>query len=75
MRKYLVCYDYGMGGLWWWISAKSAGEITAAYRDVIVFDKPPTWWTEDNDRLASRRSITDPPDGALALLAREIDKS
>jgi hypothetical protein len=36
MRVYLVLHDYGMGGLWWWIRASSAEEITAAFAEVEV---------------------------------------
>jgi len=70
MRPYLVCYDYGTGGLWWWITATSADEITAAFREVKVFDKPPAWWSDEVDRSTPRRMITDEPDTALASLAR-----
>jgi hypothetical protein len=70
MRPYLVSYDYGMGGLWWWIIATSADEITAAFREVTVLDEPPPWWNADVDRLTPRRLLTDEPDTALASLAR-----
>lgn len=56
-RFYLVCYDYGMGALWWWISATSGQEILATYRDVIVLDEPPTWWTEGIDKRTARLRI------------------
>lgn len=71
MRPFLVCFDYGMGGLWWWITAASADEIMAAYRDVTVFDEPPHWWSDEVDRLTPRLLITDEPDKPLASLARE----
>jgi hypothetical protein len=70
MRPYLVCHDYGTGGVWWWITAASSDEITAAFRDVTVFDEPPPWWSDELDGLTPRRLITDKPDEALALLAR-----
>lgn len=53
-RPYLVCYDYGTGGLWWWITAPSAEDISATYEDVIVFDEPPSWWTEEDDQNVQR---------------------
>jgi hypothetical protein len=70
MRPYLVCYDYSTGGRWWWITAASADEIMAAFRDITVFDAPPPWWTEELDRLTPRLLIGDEPDSALASLAR-----
>lgn len=71
MRPFLVCHDYGTGGLWWWITASSADEITATFRDVIVLDQPPHWWTEDMERAVPRRAISDEPDNALAQLLRD----
>ena len=70
MRPYLVCYDYGTGGLWWWIIAPSPDEIRNRYREVSVLDGPPPWWTDEVDRRTPRRSLYDPPDDALKLLAR-----
>ena len=70
MRPFLVCYDYGTGGLWWWIMANSAEDITATYREVTVLDQAPPWWTDDIDREVPRREISNEPDSALALLLR-----
>lgn len=70
MQPYLVCYDYGAGGLWWWITANSADEIRTAFREVVVFEQPPDWWDDEADRRTPHRLISDKPDEALALLAR-----
>jgi hypothetical protein len=70
MRPYLVCHDYGMGGLWWWIVAPSADAIRDRYRDVSVFDEPPSWWDDEMDRQTPRYELDDEPDSALKLLAR-----
>jgi hypothetical protein len=70
MRPFVVCHDYETGGLWWWITANSAEQIMAMFRDVVVFEQPPPWWTGDLDRMAPRTSIDDHPDQALALLLR-----
>ncbi|WP_370936406.1 hypothetical protein [Amycolatopsis sp. cg13] len=37
-RSFLVLHDYGMGGLWWWISARSEREIreTFAWTEVVA---------------------------------------
>jgi hypothetical protein len=53
-RAYLFCYDYGMSGLWWWITASSPEDITSTYSNVLVFKEPPDWWTDDDDRLTPR---------------------
>lgn len=37
-RRFLVYHDYGMGGRWWWIEARSAREILETYAEVEVID-------------------------------------
>jgi len=69
-RPFLVCYDYGMGGLWWWIEAVSAESITAKYKDVTVFEDVPDWWHSEIDQATPRRLLGDPSDEALARLER-----
>jgi hypothetical protein len=38
--RYLVRHDYGMGALWWWIRAASAGDITDTFAEVEVVEDP-----------------------------------
>lgn len=38
--KYLVCHDYGMGGLWWWVIADSAEDIRRRIAEVTVVTDP-----------------------------------
>jgi hypothetical protein len=38
-----------MGGLWWYIVARSADEITGKYHDVIVLEQPPSWWSAEDE--------------------------
>lgn len=42
MPRYLVCHDYGMGGLWWWITADSEAEILERVAEVAVVSDPET---------------------------------
>src|SRR5688500_5797444 len=35
-KRYLVCHDYGMGGLWWWVWAASPEEIVETVAEVEV---------------------------------------
>ena len=37
--RYLVHYDYGMGGLWWWVHARSAREIRETFAEAEVIDR------------------------------------
>ena len=36
--RYLVRHDYGMGGLWWWVYARSAREIRETFAELEVID-------------------------------------
>lgn len=46
--RFLVLHDYGMGGLWWWIHARSAHEIMETFAEVEVIDD-----TEETARFAT----------------------
>jgi hypothetical protein len=39
-QRYLVLHDYGMGGLWWWIHARSAREVLETFAGVEVVEDP-----------------------------------
>lgn len=66
---YLVGYNYGQGGLWAYVLAESAEQITEAFSDVEVFHQRPPWMT---DAIASELQVFDveKPEGWLAMLAR-----
>jgi hypothetical protein len=71
MRKFLACYDYGMGGLWWWIEAESTAAINATFRDLTVFDEPPAWWASRGDWEPENFSLGDVPDHVLGRFLRD----
>ncbi|MEV0564905.1 hypothetical protein [Dactylosporangium sp. NPDC050588] len=39
-RRFLVVHDYGMGGLWWWIHARSVRQIVETFAEVEVVEDP-----------------------------------
>lgn len=41
-HTFLVLHDYGMGGLWWWVSARSARELLETFAWVEVITDPET---------------------------------
>ncbi|WP_344659330.1 NUDIX domain-containing protein [Catenulispora subtropica] len=57
--RYLVCNDYGMGALWWWVQARGAREIMERVADVVVIHRVETvrqaedWDLEEVDIDAS----------------------
>jgi hypothetical protein len=40
LTRFLVCHDYGMGGLWWWVNAESAERIVRTLAEVEVVTDP-----------------------------------
>lgn len=73
MTPFLVCYDYGMGGLWGVLMADSRQTILDRYPELDVFASRPAWMsTEYWDELSASepRTLDAPADGPLvALLA------
>ena len=42
-EPFLVCYDYGTGGLWGVLMAPSVAAISARYPELYIADEPPAW--------------------------------
>ncbi len=73
-RRYLVCYDYGMGGLWSYVLAESVEAITLAYPELTVFEERPDWMSPDEEaswKLKVDDVDSPDPSGLLLLLATE----
>ncbi len=71
-QAFLVAYDYGTGGLWGVMLARSATEISEIYPKLFIVGEPPTWMDMDELRRLERTpyDIDGPPWGLLkALLA------
>ena len=48
--RFLLLHDYGMGGVWWWVRARSAREVLETFAEVEVIDRPETIaWAEADD--------------------------
>lgn len=74
-HEYLVAYDYGMGGLWGVLMARSSAEISTAYPELKIVAEPPSWMTpEALDKMRSDQELLDidePPRGVLASLVAD----
>jgi hypothetical protein len=46
-QRYLVVYDYGQGGVWAFVWARSAPEIEDTFRDLKVVEDMPSWLAGD----------------------------
>lgn len=69
-ERYLVCHDYGMGALWWWIRAQSPAEIVLTFAEVEVredgaaLEFASAWQLEE-------LTLTEAVTGALAAFAEK----
>ncbi|MFI9550473.1 hypothetical protein [Nonomuraea endophytica] len=39
-QRFLILHDYGMGGSWWWVRARSAREVLETFAEVEVIEAP-----------------------------------
>ena len=64
----LALYDYGMGGVWAIIQARSADEIPKSIRSSRSSLTPPAWMDDDHyEKISAARTfdIDEPPTGWL----------
>jgi len=66
-HQFLTVYDYGMGGVWQWITAESKEQILAKYPALHVYERGtfPEWWSERGFEIKRTYHIDDPPDKVL----------
>lgn len=77
-HTFLVAYDYGMGGLWGLVLARSAREIQSLYPELGIAYERPSWMTDEvyeQIRHQELHDIDDPPSGILAVLLSDRRKS
>ena len=73
-KAYLVLHDYGMGGVWAVIHARSKEEISAKYPNLTVYDGRPNWMTVQmyNEIVSTLTiDISEEPTGWLRALLDE----
>jgi hypothetical protein len=72
-RRFLVLFDYGQGGRWFWISAHSGDEILAKYPELRIVEENEVPTSMSHEILAQRPEydIDHPPRGALAAIVRQ----
>lgn len=39
-QRFLILHDYGMGGSWWWVRARSVREVLETFAEVEVIEAP-----------------------------------
>ncbi|MDX5364956.1 MAG: hypothetical protein LPK88_00975 [Alphaproteobacteria bacterium] len=74
-RDFLAVYDYGMGGIWTLVRARSALEIAEKYPELKVFEDRPEWMSDEQYlevyNLASRFDIEDAPPDWLTIAIKK----
>jgi hypothetical protein len=75
-REYLVCYDYGQGGVWGLVRAETPEEIRTKYPELLVAPSRQPWMTDEWMSAIEEKSAYDldeKPRGLLAaILAQRI---
>lgn len=69
-QRFLVVYDYGQGGLWAFLFARSSEDIERGFPELRVVDGAPDWLSETElKRIEKRMSFdVDHPSGWLKTL-------
>lgn len=72
-RDFLVVYDYGQGGVWAFLTARSRSEIERRFPELRVFERAPDWMSKsDLERIRAKMSFDlDRPTGWFATFLRE----
>jgi hypothetical protein len=74
---FLVAYDYGMGGLWGIMTARSEDEIMDKYPELGIAHDRPAWMTESIFEQLNRdelHDIDEEPWGILKALLTDRGK-
>ncbi|KRE60687.1 hypothetical protein [Nostocoides sp. Soil756] len=73
-EPFLVCYDYGTGGLWGVLMAPSAGAIQARYPELAIADEAPPWMSRERYQSLHEEPLwldDEPPQGLLHALVSD----
>ena len=71
-REFLVAYDYGMGGVWAFVSADTDEEILKRYPQLQVFNEIPKELDSETVKKLERCDLY-APTGWLALLEKQTN--
>jgi hypothetical protein len=73
-KTFLVAYDYGMGGVWALVSARSDSEIIQKHPFLKVAENRPSWMTDQEYARVEFQGTFDidqQPSGWLLLALKE----
>ncbi|GAB3778152.1 hypothetical protein GCM10027601_02590 [Nocardioides ungokensis] len=77
MDEFLVCYDYGSGGLWGILTAPSEDAVRAKYPELTIAEVRPPWMDDEHigQLYAEPLRLDDPPTGLLAALVADRERT
>ena len=61
MGSFLACYDYGQGGIWFYVEGESIRAVTERYPGLSFFSVDPPWWTDEYEKAARENDPGKPP--------------
>lgn len=71
MTEFLVVYDYGQGGVWAVVLAKSSSAITEKFPELRVVEQRPSWMSDEKfQRLKAEALDLASPAGLLEDIMR-----
>lgn len=73
-EPFLVCYDYGMGGLWGVLMAPSEAAIKVKYPELFIANGPPPWMSRERYEALIEEPLwldDEPPPGLLEALVSD----
>ena len=71
-KKFLTVSDYGMGGVWTYIFANSAKDVSDKYPKLKVLDQEPDWFDASMRMCIKAVDINDLPDSFLAKVRKPL---
>jgi hypothetical protein len=69
-KQFLVVHDYGMGGLWALIQARSKEDILSRFEDIELVDPCPVWMSDGRLGTLECFDIDHEPPAWLAMLKK-----
>jgi hypothetical protein len=69
--SFLACYDYGQGGVWFYVEGDNIDQLSRAYPELLFFPTDPPWWNEDYERAARANDPTELPFKEILESARK----
>ena len=70
MGSFLACYDYGQGGVWFYVPGETIEQVSREYPGLIFFPTDPPWWNADYERAARNNDPGKPPFSEILEQAR-----